>query len=207
MGRFLDAAGPQRQAKSPLQSRALHRFGGGGSALAAMAFAWKKPARMPMRLPLLAEQLQRAFGQGDIAVAIAFAGADVQEHALGIHVRNLEMQAFTQAQAAGVEGAQANAVIEGFDLLEDLAHFLGREHHGELEARISPDQPHFARPGLAESFFPEEFDRADALSGSLAGELFLRFEVEEVLAEFFRSDQLRRLAEILAEFANAGPVA
>jgi hypothetical protein len=60
---------------------------------------------------------------------------------------------------------------------------------------------------LAESFFPEEFDRADALSGSLAGELFLRFEVEEVLAEFFRSDEVRRLAEILAEFANAGPVA
>jgi hypothetical protein len=160
-----------------------------------------------MSLPLFAEQLQSALRQGDIAVAIAFARADVQEHALGIDVRNLEIQAFTQAQAAGVDGAQANAVIEGFDSLEDLAHFLGREHHRELEARISPDQLHFARPGLAESFFPEEFDRADALRGSLAGELFLRFEVEEVLAEFFRTDELRRLAEILAEFANAGPVA
>ncbi|MCI0538591.1 MAG: hypothetical protein L0Z50_25570 [Verrucomicrobiales bacterium] len=98
-------------------------------------------------------------------------------------------------------------MIEGFDLFENLAHFLDREHHRELEARISPDQPHFARPGLAKSSFPEEFDRADVLGGSLAGELFLRFEVEEVLAEFFRSDEVRRLAEILAEFADACPVA
>jgi hypothetical protein len=207
MGRFLHAAGPQRQAKGPLQSRAPHRFGGGGSALAALTLAGEKPARVSMRLPLFSEQLESALRQGDIAIAIAFAGPDVQEHALGIHLRDLQVQAFTQTQAAGVDGAQANAVIEGFDLLENLAHLLGGENHRELELRIGPDQPHFARPGLAQSFLPEKFDRANILSGSLAGEFLLRFEVEEVLAEFFRSDEVRRLAEILAEFANAGPVA
>jgi hypothetical protein len=171
------------------------------------AFAGKKPALMPMRSPLFAEQAQGAFGQGDITVAIAFARADVQEPALGIDVADLEVQAFAQAQAAGINGDQANAVIEGSDLSQDLAHFLGGEHDREFELRIGSHQLDFGRPGLAEGFFPEEFDRADGLGGSLAGEFLLRFEMEEVLTEFFGGDQVGGFAVMLAEFADARPVA
>jgi hypothetical protein len=63
------------------------------------------------------------------------------------------------------------------------------------------------RPGLAEGFFPEELDGTDGLRGSLASEFLLRFQVEEVLPEFFGGDQVGRFAVKLAEFANASPVA
>ncbi len=207
MGGLLEATGPQRQTESALESRALDRLAGRGGALSAVTFAGKKPARMPMGFPLLAEQLQEPFGQWDITVAITFAGADVQEHALGIDVADLEVQAFTQAQAAAINGGQANALIEGRDLRQDLAHFLGGEHDGKFELRIGSDQLDFGRPRLAKGFFPEEFDRADGLSGSLAGEFLLRFKIEEVLTEFFGGDELRGFAVGLAEFVDAAPVA
>jgi hypothetical protein len=129
----------------------------------------------------------------------------VQEHALCIDVLDLEVQPFAQTQAARVDGEQTNAVIQGGNLRQDLANFLGGEHDRELELRIGPDQLDFGRPGLAESFFPEELDGADGLSGSLAGQFLLGFEIEEVLAEFFGSDQVGRFAVKLAEFANASP--
>ena len=83
---LLDSAGTQGQAESSLERGAIQRFGGGGGALAAVAFGREKSAPMPMSLPLFSEQVQGALRQGDIAVGIAFARANVQEHALGIHI-------------------------------------------------------------------------------------------------------------------------
>jgi hypothetical protein len=204
---LLDAADPQPEPEGPLQSGALDRFGGGGGALAAVTFGREEPGFMPMSLPLFSEQLEGALRQGDIAVRVAFARADVQEHALGIHVPNLEIQPFAQAEAARVDGAQTNAMIKSFDLGQNFAHFLGGENDGQFELRIGPDQLDFGGPGLAESFFPEKFDGANILSGSLARDFLFRFEMEEVLAEFFGRDQVGRFAKELAELAQARPVA
>ena len=55
--------------------------------------------------------------------------------------------------------------------------------------------------------FPEQFDGTDGLGGSLAGQFLLRFQIEEVLPEFFGGDQVGGLAVKLAEFAHARPVA
>ena len=92
---------------------------------------------------------------------------------------------------------------------ERFGHGEGHQEigDGQLELRIGSDQLDFGRPGLAESFFPEELDGADGLSGSLASQFLLGFEIEEVPPEFFRGDQVGRFAVKLAEFANASPVA
>ena len=57
---------------------------------------------MAMGFPLLAQELKRAPGQRHVTVVVALAGADVQEHALGIDVADLQPKPFTQTQAAGV---------------------------------------------------------------------------------------------------------
>jgi hypothetical protein len=174
--------------------------------LSAVTFGREEPARVPVRLPLFSEPLQGALGQGDITIRIAFARTDMHEHGLGIHIRDLEVQPFAQTQAAGVNGGQANAMIDGCDVSQDLADFLGGEDDRQLELRIGSDQLDFRGPGLAESFFPEELDGANGLGGSLAGEFLLGFEIKEVLAEFFGGDQVGRFAVKLAEFAEASPV-
>ena len=207
MGGLYDATGAQGQAESSLQSGTLDRFRGAPSALSSVAFSREKPARMPVSFPLFSEQLDRALGQGDITVGIAFARADVQQHALGIDVGDLEVQAFAQPQAAGVNGGQANPVIQSLDLSKDLARLLGGKDDRQFELWVGADQLDFRRPGLAEGFFPEEFDGADGLSGSLASEFLLAFQMEEVLAQFFGADQVGCFAVKLAEFADARPVA
>ncbi len=64
MSGFLDAAGLERETEGALQGGATHGFGGGGSALAAVALGREEEARMAMSLPALTEQEQGALGQG-----------------------------------------------------------------------------------------------------------------------------------------------
>ena len=91
-------------------------------------------------------------GQRDVAVVVAFAAADVQEHAVGINVADLQRKAFAQAQAAGVDGGQADAMIQGGHLGQDAAHLGGREHDRQFELGIGADQFQFGGPGALRVF-------------------------------------------------------
>ena len=204
---LLHAAGAQGEPKGALEGGAIHRLGRGGGTLAAVAFGREEELGMPVGLPLLAQPVERALGQRDVAVGLALAAADVEEPALGIDVRHLEVQPFAEAQTAGVNGQKANALIERGDLRENRAHLSRREDDREFELAIGADELDFGGPRLPERLFPEELDRAERLRGGLAGHLLLGLEMEEVLAEFFGRDALGRLGEELAELADAGPVA
>ena len=86
VGGLLDAAGLEGEAEGALEGGAAHGAGGGGGAFAVVAFGGEEQVRMAMGFPALAQQEQGALGQGDVAVAIALAGTDVEEHALGVDV-------------------------------------------------------------------------------------------------------------------------
>jgi hypothetical protein len=70
----------------------------------------------------------------DVAVAIAFAAADVQEQALGVDIAHLQAQAFAQTESAGIDRGQADAVIEGLDLGEDGADLGADRTMGSLNS-------------------------------------------------------------------------
>lgn len=206
MGVFFDAAGLEGQTEGALECGAAHRFGGGGSALAVVAFGREEQRGMAMGLPELAQQFERALRQGDVAIAIAFGAANVQEHPFGIDVADLQAQAFSQAQAAGVKGGQTDPMIQGGHRRENFANFDGGEDDRQFELRIGADQLDFGGPDLLEGFFPEEFDRAESLRGSLAGDFFDGLEVDEILAEFFDGNQLGGFLVELAELTHARQV-
>lgn len=206
VGVLFDAAGFERQAEGALQGGALDRFGGHGRAASGMTFAREQERGMAMGFPLFAQEQQRAMRQRHVTVAIAFAGADVQEHALGIHVADLKVQAFAQTQAAGINGGEANAMIPGGHARQDAADFGGGEHDGQSELVVGADQLDFRGPGAAESFFPEEFDGAQRLGAGLAGDFLIALEMDEVLTELFDGDEVGGLGIELAELADAGPV-
>ena len=108
-----DATGLESQTKGPLQRGAAHRFGGTARAQSAMTFGGKEQDGMAVGFPLLGQAQQRARGHRDVAILIAFASADVQEHALGIDVADFQPKPFTQTQAAGVNGDEADPMIQG----------------------------------------------------------------------------------------------
>ncbi|HRZ35817.1 MAG TPA: hypothetical protein P5534_05565 [Candidatus Paceibacterota bacterium] len=207
VGGLLDAAGLEDEAEGALEGGAAHGAGGGGGTLAVVAFGGEEQVRMAMGFPALAQQEQGALGQGDVAVAIALAGTDVEEHALGVDVADFEVKGFAQAQAAGVDGGQGDAMIECGDGGEDLAHLGGGEDDGELELRGGTNQLDLGRPGSAEGFLPEHLDGADGLGGSGTGVATLGFEVEEVLPQFLWGGLFGGLVEVLGQVANTGQVA
>ena len=156
--------------------------------------------------PLLTEQLQSARGQRHITVLVAFATPDMQKHALGIDVAHLQAQAFSQAQAAGVNGGETNAMIEGRDLLQHAPHFAGGKDHRQLELGIGADQFNFMWPDAFECFLPEDFHRADGLRAGLPGHFLPRLEMNAILTNLFGGDQVGRFATELAELTHAVPI-
>lgn len=203
---FLDAAGAEGQAEGALQGRAAHRLAGGGGAQAVVAFAWEQERRMAMSFPEFAQELEGALRQRDVTIGVALAAADVQEHALGVDVADLKIQAFAQAQAAGVDQAQGDPMIQGRDLGENAAHFAGGEDDGQLELGLGADQNQFVRPLSAQGFLPKEFDGTNGLSGGLAGDFLDRLEVDEVLAELFGGEEIGSLAVMLADLDETSVV-
>ena len=203
---FLEAAGLEGEAEGALEGGPAHGAGGGGGAFAVVAFGGEEQARMAMGFPALAQQEQGALGQGDVAVAVAFAGADVKEHTLGVAVADFEVKGFAQAQAAGVDGGQGDAMIECGDGGEDLAHLGGGEDDGELELGCGADQFDLGGPGAAQGLLPEHLDGADGLGGGGTGVATLGVEVEEVLAQLLGVDLLGGFVEVLGELSDAGEV-
>ena len=206
VGGLFDAAGAEGLAKAALKGGAVHGLGGRGHALAAVALGREDKARVPMGAPDLAQQLQRALRQGHVAVAVAFAGTNVQEHALRIDIAHFQLEGFTQTQAAGINRGQSDPVVQGFHAGQDLAHLAGREDDRQLEFRIGPGQFHLGGPGAAEGLLSEELDGAQRLGGALAGEVPLSLQIDEVLAQFLGADQVGRTVEVLGELTHAGPV-
>ena len=199
-------AGFKGEPEGALQRGAAYRFGGGGGALAAVAPGGEDQRGMPMRFPELAQEQERAPGQWDVTILIALAGADVEEHAPGINVADLEVQAFPQTQAAGINGDQTDAMIQGGHGRQDAAGFGSGEDDGEFELGLGADQLKFGGPDAFECFFPEELEGADDLGGSLAGDFFDGLEVDAVLAELLGRDLLGRLGIELGELAQAGVI-
>ena len=97
-------------------------------------------------------------------------------------------------------------MIQESDTGEDLADFLGGEDDGQFELGIGAHQFQLRGPATLQGFFPEKFDRAEGLRGSLAGDFLFDLEIEEVLAEFLRGDQVGGFLAELTELAQAVPV-
>ena len=138
---------------------------------------------MPVGAPELAQQFEGALGQGHVAVAIAFARPDVEEHPFGIDVADFQLEGFAQTQAAGVNRGQGHPMVQGGDPGDNGAHFAGREDDGQFELGRGAGKLQLGGPSALESFLPEEFDRTQRLGGTLAREAPLGLEMDEILAE------------------------
>lgn len=206
MGVLFDSTLLQGQPKSPLESRAAHRFVGRGRTLAIMPFGRKKPDGVAMGFPECAQMFQGACWQRHVTVAIAFAGADVDEHPAGINVAHLQMQPLAQTQTAGIKRDQGDPLVQGGGAGEDVADLLGGEDDGQFEAGLGANQFQFRRPGSAQALLPKEFNRAQGLGGGLAGDFLDALEMDEILAQLLRADEFRGEVEMLGPLADTGQV-
>jgi hypothetical protein len=206
VGGLFDAAGSEGQPEGALEGGAAQGLGGGGGTLAGMTLGGEDQRGMAMGFPELAQKLERALGQRDVTILIALAGTDVEEAALGVNVAHFQAEPLAQTQAAGINGDETDALIQGGNGGEDAAGFGGGKDDGKFELGIGADQIEFGGPGALEGFFPEELEGADDLGGGLAGDLLDRLEMDAVLAELLGGDEVGRFAAELGELAETGEI-
>jgi hypothetical protein len=70
----------------------------------------ENPDGVAVSFPVLAEQVQGRTGQRQVAILAPFAAMDVDQLAGAVDVADLEVRAFLQAQAAGVDRGEASAI-------------------------------------------------------------------------------------------------
>jgi len=97
-------------------------------------------------------------------------------------------------------------MIQSFDKAQNAADLVGREDDGQFEFWIGTGQFQLGWPSASQGFFPEEFDRTKGLSAGLASDLFVFFEMNEVLAKVFGRELVRRFVVMLTELTNASVV-
>ncbi len=62
------------------------------------------------------------------------------------------------------------------------------------------------RPNAFKRFLPEDFDGTDGLGAGLARDLFADLEMNAILPDLFRGDQVGRLIVELTELTDAGVI-
>ena len=83
----------------------------------------------------------------------------VDHHPVAVDVSNLKVNPFTQAQTAGIDGAQADPIARVAYVPQDAAYLGDAEHHGQL---LFPSWAHQIqrRPLSSECMLVEELDAA-----------------------------------------------
>ena len=114
--------------------------------------------RRALLLPVASQASEQGPGQRHASVLGAVAYPDHQ--AVGVDVGRLEAQAFAEAQAERVDGAEGHPADGVLDGGEQRAHFRGAEHGGQ-HARLVDAKQLEHRPVATEGMGAEEAQGAD----------------------------------------------
>lgn len=206
VGPLADATLPEGPPEGGLEARAGHgarilREAGGQPAAGG---GWEQPVRRAMGPPVLAEQPEGLLRQRDVAIPPALA-VDVELHAGAVYLGHLQPGPLHQAQPAGVERRQADAVDRDTHLGEDAADLLAAEHDGQLLLPGRTDDLEQV-PLPPEGLFEQDLDPAQGDGDGVARELLAVLQVEEVLPQFLLGDLAGGLAVVLRELADGRDV-
>ena len=137
---------------------------------------------MAMRGPVFAEGLERARRQWDEAVLGPLAAMDVDHHAGGVDVADLEVEALAEPEAQRVDGPEVGAVVGRADGGDEAADLVDGEDVGE--ALLPGDAEAFEGGPVAwDGVRIEELDAAVGDAEGGGGEVAVVLEVEEIVAE------------------------
>ena len=181
----------------------------GPSAEAALAViaagGGEEPGGMAMGGPVFAEGLERARRQRDEAVLGALAAMDVDHHAGGVDVADLEVEALGEAEAQRIDGPEVGAVVGCTDGGDESSDLVSGEDVGE--AFLPRDAEALeGGPVSGGGVRIEELDAAVSDAEGSGGEVAVVLEVEEILAELLLGEAVGRGAEVLGEHADGTEV-
>ena len=112
-----------------------------------------------MRFPEIPEDLKSSEGQRDVPVLVSLSTMDVNEHSIGIDVRNLEVGTFLEPEPEGVHDGETGFMMGELDQVQDFSNFVDTEDHGEGFLLFGSDELE-SGPFSLEGVGEEELDTA-----------------------------------------------
>jgi hypothetical protein len=90
----------------------------------------EEPCGRSGRAPPCAEQLEELGREHHVAILLALALLNANDHTTAVDIRRSEAEHLRDAQARGVAGRQNRAMLESGDTLQKLEYFVRTEHDG-----------------------------------------------------------------------------
>ena len=148
---------------------------------------------------------QRREWQGDEAVLVPLAPADMDQHPAGVDVGDLQMERLLQPQPQGIDGPEEALQAGLADGGDQLIDFGDGQHGGQLEllgdAQLLERGP-FPRAGVA----IEELESGVGDLEGIAFPLLVVLDEQQVASQVVFGGQVGRLVEPLGELADRAEV-
>ena len=154
------------------------------------AFGWEEQLRIPMRLPVLAQNLQSTLRQRHEAILGSLAMTNVNHHSTAVNISDSKMCSLLQPQPAHVDRRETHPVAQQPDTTEDLSSLFDAEDGGELFLAGRTNQLEH-RPFSPQRPLDKELDPAQRDGRCGACIVLDILDVQEILSEFFLGHQVR----------------
>ena len=161
--------------------------------------AGEEPRLWPAHLPIVAQDLQELGRQHHVAVFLAFALLDADDHSLAVDVGGLQLNRLRDAQAGGIARGQDGVVFDVGDAAEEPLNFLGTEDDRQLLRLLGKRQDLFRRPVPFERHTVEKAQRRNGGVDRAGRQLLLVGQINLVGPNVLAPEQVRRLAEVTRE--------
>ncbi len=125
----------------------------------------------------------------------------MDHHAVGVNIRDFEMESFVKSKAAGIDGGEIGIILESFHLGKDGSDFFGAEDGRESSLGLSAEEAEDV-PVTLEDVFEEEANAAIADTHGIGGPVIEVLSMEEIVLEFLLGDQIGGFGVELTEHAN-----
>ncbi len=140
-------------------------FGHGGLSVlcsfAVSAHGWEEELRMVVSLPIVAEQVEGGLGERDVAILGSFPTVDMDHHAGGVDIGDLEMETLVKSKAAGVYGGEISIVLRSLDFGQNASDFFPAENSWKSSFVLGSEDSEDV-PVALEDVLVEEADSAIA---------------------------------------------
>ena len=129
----------------------------------------------------------------------------MHEHAGTVNVRDPELDAFGQAQAAGVDGGQAQAVVRQAHGLKQAMHFVVRQHIGQ-RLRFGGANHVQDAPVPAQRLGIKRLDSAQGLFHGRKRPMSGVSDVQDILPNLLVRELIRRGVEVFGQHPHRADI-
>jgi len=196
---LMDTGCRQCLAKSGLETAFADRLCGIGHVC--MTRRRKKPDLVAVGFPLLTQKLQRFLRQRHVAVFVALGLPNVDESTCTVDVFDFQVRALGQAQPAGIDRGQTDAIVLKANTVQHMVNFIPAEHDRQFFVFPGADEQQ-GWPRAFDGVIIEELDAAQGDGTGAAAPLFDVFTVQKVLPQIFFASPARGLVEVFAQLAD-----